>query len=130
MLLAFVQSSAFIAAVPFDSWCVSDTIIEDSAPLGISNHCYLPLCRHQGCGKYLRPSPRVLRVLSPFLPLVKLPRFWESVIHHLAPMLQLPVVPVLLQRLVSLSSTSGPPGSSLLIPYPYPYPYSLPFPEN
>ena len=37
LLFAFVHSSAFAAAAPLDSRRVSDTVIEEGTPIGVSN---------------------------------------------------------------------------------------------
>jgi hypothetical protein len=39
----FVHSIVFVATIPLGSWHVSDTIIEDGTPLGISNCHHPPL---------------------------------------------------------------------------------------
>ena len=61
LLLAFVHSSAFAAAVPLDPRRVSDTVIEDGTPLGVSNryHHYANARDALELGRSLRRSPQV-----------------------------------------------------------------------
>jgi hypothetical protein len=61
LLLAFVHSSAFAAALPLDSRRVSDTVIEDGTPLGVSSryHHFANTRDVLELGRSLRRSPQV-----------------------------------------------------------------------
>jgi hypothetical protein len=147
LLLAFVHSSAFAAAVPLDSRRVSDTVIEDGTPLGVSNryHHFADARDVPVPGRYLRRSPQVSPPVSAFgtasgtaskvLGARDPPGPGpgpEAAAAGPSPAKAGPP-PGPPPPMFGPPGPQGPPGPSSPpspLPYPYPYPYPFPYPEH
>jgi hypothetical protein len=146
LLLAFVHSSAFAAAVPLDSRRVSDTVIEDGTPLGVSNryHHFADARDVPSLGRYLRRSPQVSPPVSAFgtasgaaskvLGARDPPPGPGPEVAAAGPSpAKAGPPPGPPPPMFGPPGPQGPPGPSSPpspIPYPYPYPYPFPYPEH
>ena len=155
LLLAFVYSSAFAVAVPLDSRRVSDTVIEDGTPLGVSNryHHFAGARDVPALGDSLRRSSQV----SPRSPPISAFDTASDATSGTAskvlgrrdppgpeaaagpppvkagppgppPPMSGPPPPM--PGPPGPQGPPGPPGSNPPYPYPYPYPYPFPIPER
>ena len=145
LLLAFVHSSAFAAAVPLDSRRVSDTVIEDGTPLGVSSkyHHFANTRDSLALGRSLRRSPQASSAVSTLTSAAQAigkrdppgPEGPPAAAGPPGPSLAKtgPPPPPPMSGPPGPQGPPGPPGSGSAgppLPYPYPYPYPFPIPEH
>ena len=146
LLLAFVHFSAFAAAVPLDSRRVSDTVIEDGTPLGVSNRYHHYANARDGLAPVdKRASPPIsafgtaAQALGQRSPDPSGPEASSGPPGPSAasappgpppgPDFKTGPPAPASQPASGPPGPQGPPGPSA-IPYPFPYPYPYPFPEH
>ncbi|KAH8992260.1 hypothetical protein EDB86DRAFT_1495902 [Lactarius hatsudake] len=153
LLFAFVHFSAYAAAAPLDSRRVSDTVIEDGTPLGVSNKYHHFANTRDGLARVYRRAPPVSALDSAAQVIGK--RIGELSGPEgghdgktgppgppppgpppPGPPPPGPPPPPPMSGLPGPQGPPGPPGPGLPgppgppIPYPYPYPYPYPIPEH
>ncbi|KAH9073556.1 hypothetical protein EDB83DRAFT_81842 [Lactarius deliciosus] len=141
LLFAFVHFSAYAAAAPLDSRRVSDTVIEDGTPLGVSNKYHHFANTRDGLARVYRRAPPVSALDTAARVIGK--RIGEATGPDGPPPKAgppgppppgPPPPPPPMPGLPGPQGPPGPPGPGLPgppgppFPYPYPYPYPYPFP--
>ena len=151
LLLAFVHSSAFAVAVPLDSRRVSDTVIEDGTPLGVSNRYH----HYAGARDVPTLGDSLTQVSPRDTPISALGTASDATSGTTSKVLGRrdppgppgpetaagppgpspakagpPGPPPPMSGPPGPPGPPGPAGSSPPYPFPYPYPYPFPIPEH
>ncbi|KAH9046680.1 hypothetical protein EDB84DRAFT_1465269 [Lactarius hengduanensis] len=144
LLFAFVHFSAYAAAAPLDSRRVSDTVIEDGTPLGVSNKYHHFANTRDGLARVYRRAPPVsaldtaAKVIGKRIGEPTGPSDGKTGPPGPPPPGPPPPgpPPQPMSGLPGPQGPPGPPGPGLPgppgppMPYPYPYPYPYPLPEH